>query len=70
MASPASREKADAGIYLEIRNGAVFPSLEHRSRAMQAKGGAGPTIGANASSDYVFDFDDGMRRPAKRPRAR
>lgn len=67
----ASRGKADRAIYIEIRNGAAYPSLEHRSRAMEAKGGAGSTAGAkNASSDYVFDFDDGTRRPAKRPRAR
>jgi len=67
----ASRERADTEIYLEIRNGAAFPSLEHRSRVTQTKGGVGSMTGAkDASSDYVFDFDDGTRRPAKRPRAR
>ena len=69
--SPRAIEKELLPTYPEVRNGLPMESLEHRSKAMQAKKGVGSMAGAkDAASDYVFDFEDGTRRPAKRPRAR
>lgn len=66
--SPRAIDKELLPTYPEVRNGVTIPSLEHRSRAVQAKVDAG-SVG-RGSADYVFDFDDQARRPAKRPRAK
>ena len=69
--SPRAIEKELLPTHPEIRNGVAIPSLEHRSKAMQAKGRTGSMVaGKEESSDYVFDFDDRIHRPPKRPRAR
>ena len=61
--SPRAIERGLLPTYPEVRNCAVGPDLQHRSKA--------PEHAKEGPDDYVFDFDDNstVRRPSKRPRA-
>lgn len=64
--SPRAVEKELLPTYPEVRNGGAAPKLEHPGMATQM-----PTqVDGGSQGEYVFDFENNIRRPSKRPRAR
>ena len=70
--SPRAIDKELLPTFPEVRNMEKFQTMTNRGRAeMEIAGRAGKNSNPGAG-EYIFDFgeESGLRRPAKRPRAR
>lgn len=71
--SPRAINKDLLPTYPEVRNGVAVGGVEHRPKAGLLEPGGSKIAVKGSTEGYIFDFDSessGVRRPAKRPRAR